>query len=127
MSIRKPGSPTCWPGFQITPPTKSPTCFHGIGRRTNSSRPPLLPERFAADYRACLGCWPDAYEQQTLNLGASGLGTVWVALVILVEGWQPRPGPASGADWRRTPSQNPVSSTAWHPTPDVSRRSSSYP
>ena len=31
--------------------------------------------------------------QQTLNLGASGLGTVWVALVILVEGWQPRPGP----------------------------------
>src|SRR5882762_11787626 len=62
MSIRKPGSPTCWPGFQITPPTKSPTCFHGIGRRTNSSRPPLLPERFAADYRACLGCWPDAYK-----------------------------------------------------------------
>jgi len=21
----------------------------------------LLPERFAADHRACLGCWPDAY------------------------------------------------------------------
>src|SRR6266850_5604132 len=48
MSIRKPGSLTCWPGFQITPPTKSPTCFHGIGRRTNSPRPPSLPKRFAA-------------------------------------------------------------------------------
>src|SRR5882672_2707325 len=63
MSIRKPGSLTCWPSFQITPPTKSPTCFHGIGRRTNSSRTPLLPERFAADHRACPGCWPDAYLQ----------------------------------------------------------------
>src|SRR6267142_2567849 len=83
MSIRKPGSPTCWPGFQITPPTKSPTCFHGIGRRTNSSRPPLLPERFAADYRACLGCWPDAYID--LNLIDSPWAYGVMAVTILID------------------------------------------
>ena len=27
----------------------------------------MLPERFAADYRACLGCWPDAYRDQTVT------------------------------------------------------------
>src|SRR5262249_36484470 len=40
----KLGLLTCWPGFQITPPTKSPTCCHGIGRRTWSPRPPWLPD-----------------------------------------------------------------------------------
>ena len=35
--------------FQISPPTKSPTCFPGIGRRTNP-KPPLRPERFAASH-----------------------------------------------------------------------------
>ena len=47
IAIRKPGSLTCWQGFQITPPTKLSTCFPGIGRRTNSPRSLLQPERFA--------------------------------------------------------------------------------
>src|SRR6267378_2558041 len=70
-SIRKLGLLTCWPGCQITPPIKSPTCFPGIGSRTARPRPPLLPERFAADHRACLGCWPDPYRHHALCLGAS--------------------------------------------------------
>lgn len=28
---------------------------------TNSPRPPLQPECFTSDHRACLGCWLDAY------------------------------------------------------------------
>jgi len=38
------GSGMCWPGFQITPSTKSPTCSRGIGRRPNSPER-LPPER----------------------------------------------------------------------------------
>lgn len=31
-------------------------------------RPPLLPERFAADHRPCLGCCPDAYAAAAMPL-----------------------------------------------------------
>ena len=36
-SIRKPASLTCWQGFQIAPPTKSPTSFHGMGKANKQS------------------------------------------------------------------------------------------
>ena len=49
VAIRKPGSRTCWPGFQITPLTKSTNCFPGIGSRTNAQRPPLLLSASLAD------------------------------------------------------------------------------
>ena len=39
----------------------------------------MLPERFAADHRACLGCWPDAYGQSETDRHvtrvAGGLGS----------------------------------------------------
>jgi hypothetical protein len=41
------------------PPTKSPTCCRGLGRRTNSPRPPLLLEHSGKSLRP--GCSPDAY------------------------------------------------------------------
>jgi hypothetical protein len=43
MSIRKPGWPTCWRGFLIIPPAKSPICFRGRGKPLNNPRPP--PQR----------------------------------------------------------------------------------
>jgi putative effector of murein hydrolase len=40
----------------------------------------LLPERFAADHRACQGCWPDAYTDYAargfaVGLASHGIGT----------------------------------------------------
>src|SRR5947209_16898924 len=72
MSTRKPGLQTCWPGFPTIPPTKSPTCCHGIGKRTWSPTPPLLPEQSSAEDCAYLGCWPGAYVE--LNARSPQLG-----------------------------------------------------